>query len=255
MGQMNIFGTDNDAELCKQLKERLVYEFSAQYKNGVYGYVQKTMTYNSNHVEGSALTQDQTSLLFDTGTLDKENAPLRVKDVEEAQGHFLAFNHLLKTIDDPLTEDLIKAFHYCLKAGVFEDRLNGNAIGEYKTRANIAGDTETTLPKDVPSAISKLLKDYNESEKNLEQLAMFHASFEKIHPFQDGNGRVGRLLLFREALVNNICPFIVLGTDRLPYIRSIKAAQGGNREQLVQLFERSQEAFREKLSYFLDNDI
>ena len=255
MKRMNILGSDNDTELCKKLKERLVHEFSIQDKNGVYGYVQKTMTYNSNHVEGSTLTQDQTSLLFDTRTLDKENAPLRVKDVEEAQGHFLAFNHLLKTIDDPLTEDLIKAFHYCLKAGVFEDRLNGNAIGEYKTRANIAGDTETTLPKDVPGAISKLLQDYNKSEKSLEKLAVFHASFEKIHPFQDGNGRVGRLLLFREALVNNICPIIINGEDRLQYIRSIKAAQVGNSEQLVQLFERSQDAFRGKLLYFLDNDI
>lgn len=255
MRDMNYFSQISDTELCEKLKARLLYEFSIQDKNGVYGYVQKTMTYNSNHVEGSTLTQDQTNLLFDTRTLDKENAPLRVKDVEEAQGHFLAFNHLLKTIEEPLSEDLIKSLHYCLKAGVFEDRLNGNAIGDYKTRANIAGDTETVLPKDVPNAMKCLLEEYTNSEKNVQELAIFHAKFEKIHPFQDGNGRVGRLLLFREALLNNICPIIVKGEDRIRYVRSIKAAQNSDSSQLVSLFKESQDVFREKMIYFICNDI
>ena len=136
MKNLNIFNSD-DIQICSKLRNALNDEFTMQYKNGIYGYIQRRMTYSSNHIEGSTLTEDQTSLIFDTKTLDANGFVVRMKDVEEAQGHFLAFNHLIKTIDGALTEDIIKAFHYCLKAGVFEDRLNGYAIGEYKKRANI----------------------------------------------------------------------------------------------------------------------
>ena len=245
----------NDALLCSKLRKTLSDEFTIQYKNGIYGYIQRRMTYSSNHIEGSTLTEDQTGLIFDTKTLDANGSVVRMKDVEEAQGHFLAFNHLIKTIDDALTEDIIKAFHYCLKAGVFEDRLNGYAIGEYKKRANIAGDTETALPKEVPIMMKNLLEEYSKDEVNLRTLAIFHAKFEKIHPFQDGNGRVGRLILFREALHNDICPFIISDTARIEYINAIKMAQGGDETQLLTLFQREQDKFRDKLSYFFDNDL
>lgn len=254
MDDMNMFSVD-DNTLCQKLKKSLKEEFKAQYKNGVYGFIQKTMAYSSNHLEGSTLTQDQTSMLFDTRTLDSAGMSLRVKDVEEAQGHFLAFNHLIKTLDSPLSEEMIKAFHYCLKSGVFEDHLNGNAIGEYKRRANIAGDTETVLPKDVPCAMKELLSQYKENDKSLQTLAEFHATFEKIHPFQDGNGRVGRLILFREAITAGICPFIIGDTQRIRYVQGIKKAQSGDTSDLINLFEEEQNVFREKLLYFFDNDI
>ena len=254
MDDMNIFNVDDDT-LCQKLKKTLEAEFRTQYKNGVYGFIQKTMAYSSNHLEGSTLTQDQTSMLFDTRTLDSAGMSLRVKDVEEAQGHFLAFNHLVKTLDLPLSEEMIKAFHYCLKSGVFEDRLNGNAIGEYKKRANIAGDTETVLPKDVPFAMKELLLQYKEKDKSLQTLAEFHADFEKIHPFQDGNGRVGRLILFREAVVAGICPFIVGDNQRIRYVQGIKKAQSGDVSDLVALFEEGQTIFRDRLLYFFGNDI
>ncbi|EDO59246.1 Fic family protein [Clostridium sp. L2-50] len=254
MKNLNIFNSD-DIQICSKLRNALNDEFTMQYKNGIYGYIQRRMTYSSNHIEGSTLTEDQTSLIFDTKTLDANGFVVRMKDVEEAQGHFLAFNHLIKTIDGALTEDIIKAFHYCLKAGVFEDRLNGYAIGEYKKRANIVGDTETVFPKDVPIIMKNLLEEYSKGKIDLRALAIFHAKFEKIHPFQDGNGRVGRLILFREALHNDICPFIISETARIEYVNAIKMAQSGDETQLLALFQREQDKFRDKLSYFFDNNL
>lgn len=242
----------NDRELCKFLRELLVSEFSAQYKNGAYGYIQKIMTYNSNHIEGSTLTQGQTNMLFDTKTFDSDGTSVRTQDIEEAQGHFLMFNHMVKTLDEPLTEKLIKEFHYCLKAGVFNDRLNGYAIGEYKKRANIAGDVKTVLPADVPSAMKSLLEWYSFSDKNLDTLAMFHAKYEKIHPFQDGNGRTGRLILFRETLINDICPLIIFSENRMKYINGIKSAQDGYSEDLYELLAGEQSRFRKEISYFVE---
>lgn len=254
MKNLNIFNSD-DIKICSKLRNALNDEFTMQYKNGIYGYIQRRMTYSSNHIEGSTLTEDQTSLIFDTKTLDANGFVVRMKDVEEAQGHFLAFNHLIKTIDGALTEDIIKAFHYCLKAGVFEDRLNGYAIGEYKKRANIVGDTETAFPKDVPIIMKNLLEEYSKGKIDLRALAIFHAKFEKIHPFQDGNGRVGRLILFREALHNDICPFIISETARIEYVNAIKMVQSGDETQLLALFQREQDKFRDKLSYFFDNNL
>lgn len=248
MENMNVFASDNT--LCKKIKETLTEEFRVQDKNGIYGYIQRHLTYSSNHLEGSTLTEDQTACLFDTKTLVPDNVIYRVKDVEEAQGHFLAFNHLIKTIDDELSETLIKALHYCLKAGVFEDRANGYAIGDYKQKINIAGDTETSLPENVAGDMRELLAWYYKQEKTVAVLAEFHARFEKIHPFQDGNGRVGRLILFRESLLNDTCPIIIEDIQRLKYIRSLKAAQNGNNEDLINLFAENQIEIRHKFEYF-----
>lgn len=247
MQKMNL---QKDDILCNKLRIALKEEWKDNYKNGVYGYLQKVMACNSNHIEGSTLTQDQTSMLFDTKTLSSEGELYRAKDIEEAQGHFLAFNHLIKTLDEKLSEQLIKAFHYCLKAGVFEDRANGYAIGEYKTKPNVAGDTETVLPQFVQQEMKKLIEWYQHSEKTLATLAEFHASFEKIHPFQDGNGRVGRLILFRECVVNNIIPFIIKGEQRLRYIKAIKAAHEKDLKPLADLFVEDQKELQEKLNYF-----
>ncbi|MCM1172516.1 MAG: Fic family protein [Clostridium sp.] len=248
MNDMNLFGSDR--QLCSDIKAALIDEFQAQYKNGVYGFLQVSLAYNSNHLEGSTLTKDQTVCLFDTKTLTPDKTVYRVKDVEEAQGHFLAFNHLIKTMDETLSEELVKALHYCLKAGVFEDRINGYAIGDYKKKPNIVGDITTSLPKDVANDMKELLVWYDNQEKSVKVLAEFHARFEKIHPFQDGNGRVGRLILFRESLLNGMCPIIIEDEQRMRYVQSLRLAQSGDSKDLVKLFTDNQTEFRQKLQYF-----
>lgn len=253
MEKMGVFDREN-AVICSKIKEMLKEEFAKQYKNGLYGYIQTKLCYDSNHLEGSALTQDQTSLLFDTQTLQFDGTLIRSKDIEEAQGHFLAFNHLIKTIDEPLSESIIKAFHYCLKSGVFEDRANNYAIGEYKTRPNVIGTTTTCLPKEVPEAMKSLLVQYNSKLKiALEDIIDFHGEFERIHPFQDGNGRVGRLIMFRECLYHNVVPFIIKQEDRVAYVKGIIATQEGDLNPLLMLFQSYQGDFEKMYRYFTDN--
>ena len=184
----------------KRLKDRLQIEFKKQDRSGVYGYTQRSMAYNSNRIEGSTLTEKQTASMFETGTLyvDDPDMIFRTKDIEEMNGHFLMFNKMLDTLDLELTEELIKAFHYELKSGIFEDRANGYAIGDYKKRPNMIGIYETVLPSQVSDEMSQLLAWYNNQDISLEILAEFYARYESIHPFQDGNGRTGRMILFRE---------------------------------------------------------
>ena len=183
----------------KWLIERFMIERKRFDRSGVYAYTQRTMAYNSNKIEGSTLTPEQTASLFDEGTLPQNNDYYRAKEVEETNGHFLMFNYMLDTLQEELSEELIKRFHYELKSGVFEDRANGYAIGAYKTRPNMVGMYKTILPKDVGSEMEKLLNWYHGQEKDIKTLAEFHARYEAIHPFQDGNGRVGRLILFKEC--------------------------------------------------------
>ena len=168
-------------------------------------------------------------------------------------GHFLMFNKMLSNMDKPLSEEMIKAFHYELKAGVFEDRANGYAIGDYKKRANTVGNLENiTLPADVPEKMKELLEWYSDiSEVNLSVLAEFHERYELIHPFQDGNGRTGRIILFRECLEHNIIPFIIRNDNRTEYIVSLKTAHTEKRyDGLVKLFAKEQEAYKEKCDFF-----
>ena len=184
----------------KWLIDRFMIERKRFDRTGVYAYTQRSMAYNSNKIEGSTLTPEQTASLFDNGTLPKNDNFYRAKDVEEMNGHFLMFNYMLDTLNEDLTEELIKHFHYELKSGVFEDRANGYARGDYKERANMVGMYKTVLPKDVAEEMRQLLEWYISQEKNLNTLAEFHARYEIIHPFQDGNGRTGRMILFRECL-------------------------------------------------------
>ena len=177
----------------KWLIDRFMIERKRFDRTGVYAYTQRSMAYNSNKIEGSTLTPEQTASLFDNGTLPKNDNFYRAKDVEEMNGHFLMFNYMLDTLNEDLTEKLIKHFHYELKSGVFEDRANGYAIGEYKERANMVGIYKTVLPKDVAEEMRQLLEWYISQEKNLNTLAEFHARYEIIHPFQDGIKRMGQM--------------------------------------------------------------
>ena len=159
---------------------------------------------------------------------------------------------MLKTLDEKLSEELIKKFHYELKSGVFEDKANGYNIGEYKERPNIAGTMQTSLPVNVSKDMKELLAWYENAEKNLNTLAEFHVRYEKIHPFQDGNGRTGRMILFREALKNDIIPPIILDKNRIRYIDSIKEySETGLSEKMCELLKKEQNVYLKTASFFL----
>ena len=184
-------------QMVDLLKRRFHIEAGKQDRGGVYALTQRKMAYNSNRIEGSTLTEKQTASIFETGTIRADGSIFRTKDVEEMTGHFTMFNYMLETCEELLSQTLIKAYHYRLKAGVFEDIANGYPIGEYKNRRNMVSDIMTSAPENVEEDMKALLDSYNEKEShNLKDLAKFHAKFEKIHPFQDGNGRTGRMILF-----------------------------------------------------------
>ena len=235
------------------LLERFKIEHKKRDRSGVYGLTQRLMAYNSNKIEGSTLTEDQTASLFDTGILPKTDDYYRAKDVEEMNGHFLMFNKMLETLDRDLSQELIKQFHYELKCGVFEDRANGYAIGEYKKRANMVGIYKTALPSQVNDEMDSLFAWYDAQNVSLDTLAEFHARYESIHPFQDGNGRTGRLILFRECLRHDIAPFIIEDSNRPEYLEALKAfRQNNSTKELVALFEKEQDYYRQRCQYFLE---
>lgn len=247
-----LFQSMNTAAFIQFLLERFKIEYSKRDRSGVYGFTQRLMAYNSNKIEGSTLTEEQTASLFDTGVLPKSEDYYRAKDVEEMNGHFLMFNKMLDTLDLELTEELIKAFHYELKSGVFEDRANGYAIGDYKKRPNMIGMYKTTLPSQVSDEMSQLLAWYNNQDISLEILAEFHARYESIHPFQDGNGRTGRMILFRECLYHGIAPFIIEDANRPEYLDGLKSyRQGKDVTALTSLFQKEQEYYWNRCQYFL----
>ena len=235
------------------LIERFMIERKRFDRSGVYAYTQRVMAYNSNKIEGSTLTPEQTASLFDNGTLPKSDDYYRAKDVEEMNGHFLMFNYMLDTFDEELSQELIKKLHYELKSGVFEDRANGYAIGDYKKRPNIVEIYRTALPADVELEMEKLLKWYSGQDKNIETLAYFHARYESIHPFQDGNGRTGRMLIFRESLIYpDVDPFIILDKNRNDYIEGLKEFREENKvDKLVVLMEKEATEYFNQCKYFM----
>lgn len=241
----------NTADFIRNLLERFKIEHTKRDRSGVYGFTQRLLAYNSNKIEGSTLTEEQTASLFDTGILPKTDDYYRAKDVEEMNGHFLMFNQMLDTLDAALDQQIIKSFHFELKSGVFEDRANGYAIGDYKKRPNMIGIHQTTLPSQVPDAMTELLNWYHAQDVSLETLAEFHARYEIIHPFQDGNGRTGRIILFRECLRHDISPFIIEDANRPEYLEALKAyRQDGNTTALITLFQKEQEFYFNQCEYF-----
>lgn len=240
-------------EFIQFLLERFQIEWKRRDRSGIYGLTQRLLAYNSNKIEGSTLTEEQTASLFDTGTLPKSDDYYRAKDVEEMNGHFLMFNYMLDTLGEELTEDLIKQMHYELKSGVFEDRANGYAIGDYKKRPNMIGMYKTALPKDVETEMRQLLDWYHKQEKSMKILAEFHARYESIHPFQDGNGRTGRMILFRESLkYDELKPFIILDDDRSKYLEGLKEYREHHKvDQLLELMQKEAETYYQECQYFI----
>ena len=243
----------NTEKIINDLVKRFKIEYDKNDRSGVYGYTQRKMAYNSNKIEGSTLTENQTSSLFDTGTLSSEGELIRSKDIEEATGHFIMFNNMLKTFNQELSEDLIKKYHYDLKSGVFEDKANGYAIGEYKQRANIVSNIKVALPSEVSDKMNKLLQEYN-SRKNhsLYDIVMFHAEYESIHPFQDGNGRTGRIIMFKECLKNNIFPFIIEDNLKAEYYKALNSAQINNEvDSLLEFCKKEQKEYFNNIKEFV----
>ena len=243
---------DKDGEFLDFLLRRFKVERERFDRSGVYAYTQRLLAYNSNKIEGSTLTEEQTASLFDNGTLPKSDDYYRAKDVEEMNGHFLMFNRMLDTLEEPLTQELIKQFHFELKSGVFEDRANGYAIGDYKKRPNMIGMYPTIRPENVEQEMYLLIEWYDGQERNLSVLAEFHAKYERIHPFQDGNGRTGRLILFRECLKNGLVPVVIEDANRNEYLEGLKEyREQETLRRLIGLFEMEQQFYWEKCSYFM----
>ncbi len=235
----------DNKKLVDDLIKRFKIEYDKNDRSGVYGFTQRKMAYNSNKIEGSTLTEKQTSSLFETGTLSSDGELLRSKDIEEATGHFIMFNNMLKTYDEELSESLIKLYHFDLKSGVFEDKANGYAIGDYKKRANIVSDINVALPSEVPERMKDLIEKYNSKEMHsLSDIVKFHAEYEKIHPFQDGNGRTGRIIMFKECLKNGVYPFIVEDNIKGEYYHALNNAQNNDDfGALIDFCEKEQKSY------------
>ena len=242
----------SNEKLLGFLLERFKIERERFDRSGVYAFTQRLLAYNSNKIEGSTLTEEQTASLFDNGTLPKSDDYYRAKDVEEMNGHFLMFNKMLDTLDEPLTQELIKKFHYELKSGVFEDRANGYAIGDYKQCPKMSGMYQTVRPEDVEKEMNVLMEWYFRQKANISVLAEFHARYESIHPFQDGNGRTGRLILFRECLKNGVVPVVIEDANRNEYLEALKEyREEKSLDKLITLFEKEQQFYFEKCKYFM----
>ena len=195
---------------------------SSKYHGGIYHKTQIELTYNSNHIEGSSLTHDQTRYIFETNTISAEKEVLNVDDIIETANHFRAVDLIIDDAKAALTEKFIKELHFILKSGTSDSRKDWFAVWKYKKLPNEVGGIETALPEDVADEMKNLIKEYNsKAEKAFEDILDFHVKFERIHPFQDGNGRVGRLIMFKECLKYNIVPFIIEDRSKMLYYRGL----------------------------------
>ena len=210
-------------KIATELLTRLKWEKEAGMSGGIYHKVQIELTYNSNHNEGSRLTYDQTRYIFETNTIGIDSHSVNVDDIIETANHFRCIDLVIEQANYMLTESFIKQLHLTLKNGTSDSRKAWFAVGNYKRLENEVGNSSTAKPADVPRKMKELLKAYNQSKnKGFEELLQFHYEFEKIHPFRDGNGRVGRLILFKECLRNDIVPFIIEDDLKAFYYRGLQ---------------------------------
>lgn len=232
------------------LLERLKEEKQTGLHGGIYHKIQIELTYNSNHIEGSKLSHDQTRYIFETNTIGIENSTVNVDDIVETANHFKCIDMIIDNAARMLNENFIKRLHLTLKNGTSDSRKDWFSVGEYKKLPNEVGGKVTTEPEDVADEIKKLLSKYNKSsDKTLGDLLEFHYRFERIHPFQDGNGRVGRLILFKECLRNHIVPFIIDDELKMFYYRGLsewKSEKGYLRDTCL----AAQDKFKTYLEYF-----
>ena len=232
------------------LLDVLLREKEHSTKGGIYHKLQIEMTYNSNHMEGSKLTHDETRYIYETKTIGLENKSVRVDDIIETVNHFRCIDLSIASAKRKLSESFIKQLHLVLKTGTSDSREPWFKVGDYKMLPNEVGNRETTDPKQVKIEMKKLLDSYNQKENHtFEEIVEFHVNFERIHPFQDGNGRVGRLIAFKECLKNDIVPFIILDSKKEFYYRGLK---NWNQERgwLIDTCLDGQDAVKTYLDYF-----
>ena len=223
---------------------------ASKYSGGIYHKTQIDLTYNSNHIEGSRLTHDQTRYIFETNTIGAENEVLNVDDVIETANHFRCIDIIIAHAKTALTEKFIKELHLTLKNGTSDSRKDWFAVGDYKKLPNEVGGMDTALPEEVAGKMKALLTAYNaKEEKTFEDILDFHVKFEQIHPFQDGNGRVGRLIMFRECLKYNIVPFIIEDNLKMFYYRGLKEWDN-EKGYLTDTCLTAQERYKAYLDYF-----
>ena len=219
-------------------------------KGGIYHRTQIDLTYNSNHIEGSRLTHDQTRYIFETNTIGVEGESVRVDDIIETVNHFRCIDLVIDRAEEKLTESLVKELHRILKSGTSDSRKEWFAVGEYKRIPNEVGESETTAPERVHKEMKALLYEYNaKKKKTFEDIVDLHQRFEAIHPFQDGNGRVGRLVMFKECLTNGEVPFIITDDLKMFYYRGLKQ-WNSIRGYLMDTCLTAQDNYKAMLDYF-----
>jgi Fic family protein len=235
----------------KSIKSYLQEERQSKLKGMLYHKTQINLAYNSNKIEGSKLSEEQTRYIFETKTIGfKDQEAVPVDDIIETSNHFIAFDYLIDTIDLPLSNEVIKAFHRILKNGTSDSNKDWFNVGDWKKLPNEVGGNRTTLPQNVEGEMTKLNKEYNlNCIKTFENIVEYHYRFEKIHPFQDGNGRVGRLLLFRECLKNEIVPFIIDDNHKQFYYRGLREFENV-KEYLIETCLSAQDNYKEWINYF-----
>ena len=235
---------------ARHLLDVLREEKETKCTGGIYHKIQIDLTYNSNHMEGSRLTHDQTRYIFETNTIGFTNENINVDDIVETANHFRCIDMAIENAGARLSERFIKQLHATLKSGTSDSRKNWFAVGDYKRFPNEVGGRETVLPEDVSARMRELLAAYNaSSSKTLEDIVDFHVRFERIHPFQDGNGRVSRLILFKECLKWNVVPFIIEDDLKLFYYRGL-SEWDRQRGYLMDTCLTAQDRFRKYLDYF-----
>lgn len=237
-------------KIANDLLTRLKMEKEAGIQGGIYHKVQIELTYNSNHMEGSRLTHDQTRYIFETNTIGIQDEVVNVDDIVETASHFRCIDQIIELANYPLSEAFIKQLHYILKSGTSDSRKKWFAVGEYKRFENEVGGSATAKPADVSGEMRNLLSRYNLSkQKTLKEIIQFHYEFEKIHPFQDGNGRVGRLIMFKECLRNGITPFIIEDDIKEFYYRGLKEWKN-EQGYLMDTCLTAQDRFKVYMDYF-----
>lgn len=253
-----IWNIPEDAEKPQRLNKKadnsllaiLKEEKKSQHKGGIYHKIQIELTYNSNYIEGSKLTHDQTRYIYETNTLGVSDDVVNVDDVIETANHFRCIDKIIDSANYDISESLIKELHLILKSGTADSRKDWFAVGDYKRLPNEVGGRDTAQPEDVKNEIKALIESYNKIEsKSFEDIIAFHVAFERIHPFQDGNGRVGRLLMFKECLRYNIVPFIIDDDLKLFYYRGLNE-WSSEKGYLIDTCLTAQDKFKNYLDYF-----
>lgn len=232
------------------LLEALKEEKERKYSGGIYHKTQIELTYNSNHIEGSKLTYDETRYIYETSTIGIGNKAIRVNDIIDTVNHFRCVDYIIDNGERKLSEAMIKEIHRILKSGSLDQYKYSFKVGGYKALPNEVGGRETTLPENVSKEMKELLSSYNlKKKKSLFDIIDFHVQFERIHPFQDGNGRVGRLIMFKECLRNNITPFIISDELKMFYYRGLNE-WGKINEYLFDTVLTAQDIYKGYLNYF-----